>query len=104
MPIAGHLRSGNVASESNGTKGNQEVVDLDIGNNRQEVGGETKSGSNRLDPDLGAGDSSDQVQNNNHENALNRSAERAQIQGAGVVLFPSAQVEVSEGCDPNNKR
>ena len=90
------LRSEDVSDKTNCAKGDQKVVQLNIGDHGQKVGGETKGRTQRLDPDVGTSKARNEVQHHNQQDALNRSRERAQVQCSRVVLLPRAQIKVTE--------
>jgi len=92
-----NLRCGNVSDKSNGTKGNQKVVDLNIRDKGQELGCQSECRAESLDPDLSSSESSDNIKKNNQQDTLHWSRKGAQVQSSSVILLPCAEVKVSEG-------
>lgn len=98
------LPGGDVSSKSDGTKGNQKVVNLHIRDKGQELGCQSERRTEGLDPDLRSSESSDNIKKNNHQDTLHWSREGAQVQSSSVIFLPCAEVKVSEGYGEEKRR
>ena len=86
-----------VPNEANGTKSDKEVVQLHVRDHGQKVGRESKVWANGVEPDSCSKESSDKVEDHNHQDTLDWSREGTQVKRAGVIFLPCAQVEVCKG-------